>query len=150
VKMSTHTNAIIQELKEQSHKIGRVTEYISDIAEQTNILSINAAIEAARAGIAGKGFSIVAAEVKSLSKKTVNYTQEIGSLIDLVRESTDMTVNNVAKIIDYIQDINTLSANITAAITQQSATANNIAELLVDTNRSTKKISEAITEVAGI
>ncbi len=150
VKMGMHTNAIIQELKEQSQKIGKVTEFISDIAEQTNVLSINAAIEAARAGITGKGFSIVAAEVKGLSKKTVSYTQEISQLIDLVRESTDVTVDNVAKMIDHIRDIDTLSANITAAISQQSATANNIADLLTDSNRSTKKITEAITEVAGI
>ena len=73
------SNDAIQELNEASHRIGDVIKLITDIAGQTNLLALNATIEAARAGEAGRGFGVVASEVKALSSQTAKATDDIGA-----------------------------------------------------------------------
>jgi methyl-accepting chemotaxis protein len=82
----------IQDMGKQSAKIGDIVDTIEDIASQTNLLALNAAIEAARAGEHGKGFAVVADEVRKLAEKSAGSTREIGSLIKTIRKSIDEAI----------------------------------------------------------
>ena len=83
---------IVQELGENSKEIGSIVELISSIAEQTNLLALNAAIEAARAGEHGRGFAVVADEVRKLAEESQNAVQRIGNIIGTIQETTEKAV----------------------------------------------------------
>ena len=92
------TNQDIGGLAQGAQKIGDVIKLIRDIAEQTNLLALNATIEAARAGEAGRGFAVVASEVKSLAVQTAKATEEISSQVLEVQNSTDKAVEAIGRI----------------------------------------------------
>lgn len=86
---------IVQELGENSKEIGSIVELISSIAEQTNLLALNAAIEAARAGEHGKGFAVVADEVRKLAEGSQSAVQRIGNIIGTIQETTEKAVTTM-------------------------------------------------------
>ncbi|UTW69580.1 hypothetical protein KHA80_23095 [Anaerobacillus sp. HL2] len=88
-------NKRITELSSKSVQIGEIIEVIDDIAEQTNLLALNAAIEAARAGEAGKGFAVVADEVRKLAERSGKATKEISELINSIQENTKDSVKQL-------------------------------------------------------
>jgi methyl-accepting chemotaxis protein len=132
----SQTNNIIQNLKNDSNEIGSVLEVIRGIAEQTNLLALNAAIEAARAGEQGRGFAVVADEVRTLASKTQESTKNIEMMIDKLQKASndavkamlvsqevcEHTINNTHSIADVIATTNTEIANITQ-MTELIATA---------------------------
>lgn len=105
-------NAEIEGLAEISWSIGEIVSLINAIADQTNLLALNATIEAARAGDAGKGFEVVAGEVKTLAGQTASATEQITGQVALVQERTDRVVEAIEKIISDIGDVTNCTTQI--------------------------------------
>lgn len=130
--------------------ISKVTEVITDIAEQTNLLALNATIEAARAGEAGKGFAVVASEIKSLANQTANATHDIREKILGIQDSTSDTVDDVGKISNIISDVNEIIATIAAAIEEQSASATEVAQNIEQASIGISQVNENVAQSSHV
>ncbi len=98
IRKSVHdANGVVARLGDRSTEIGKILNVIDDIAEQTNLLALNASILAAQAGEHGKGFSVVAAEIRDLSERTATSTKEIGSLIHAVQEEVQNALESMSE-----------------------------------------------------
>lgn len=141
------TTRTIGQLSAAAEKIGQVVSLISEIAEQTNLLALNATIESARAGEAGRGFAVVAAEVKSLATQTAKATEDIGRQIEEMQAITQRSVEAIAAIRSTIDEINTVSVSVSAAVEQQSASTQEIARSTQEAAKGTQDVSANIAEV---
>ncbi len=124
---ATRTEVDINALSESAAKIGEVVALINSIAEQTNLLALNATIEAARAGEAGKGFAVVASEVKQLASQTARATEDISARVAGIQKATGDTVQSIGRIVETIDSIRSISAAIAGAVEEQSVTTQEIA-----------------------
>lgn len=120
------TNDKVETLAGSAQRIGDVVSLISDIAEQTNLLALNATIEAARAGEAGKGFAVVASEVKSLANQTAKATEEIAAQIGEIQNSTKDAAAAIQHISQTMDGANSYTAAIASAVEEQGAATQEI------------------------
>ncbi|WP_346909320.1 HAMP domain-containing methyl-accepting chemotaxis protein [uncultured Roseibium sp.] len=110
----------VRGLSRAAERIGDVVSLIQEIAEQTNLLALNATIEAARAGEAGKGFAVVASEVKSLAGQTARATDEISTHISEIQQSTNSAVQAITGIMSMMEAVNETAAAMAGSVEQQS------------------------------
>jgi methyl-accepting chemotaxis protein len=147
VAQAKKTDVRIGELSRAAQRIGDVVKLITAIANQTNLLALNATIEAARAGEAGRGFAIVASEVKSLANQTAKATEEIGSQIADIQVATEDAVAAIKEIGNTIEDVSAISETIAAAVAQQGAATQAIAR---NVEHAAKESSEAAVNIANV
>src|SRR5262249_49594757 len=141
------TNAAVKELSEAAGRIGHVVSLITDIAEQTNLLALNATIEAARAGEAGRGFAIVASEVKALAGQTAKATEDIAAQISGMQTATAPAIQRIGRIERTIRDIGAISSTIAAAVTEQGAATQEIARSVETAARRTTETAAEVERV---
>ena len=146
------TDATIVSLAEAADRIGNVVTLIKAIAEQTNLLALNATIEAARAGEAGKGFAVVASEVKNLAGQTAKATEEISTQIVAIQVSTAEAVTAIRSISDIMVDVDRTTMIISSAVTEQGTATSEIssnAQRAAAGTRAATEETEALTHVVG-
>lgn len=142
------TNERMAALMVSAGEVGEVIDLITEIASQTNLLAINASIEAARAGDVGKGFAVVAAEVKSLANQTSKATGDIADKIGAIQKSTKQAVQAIERITGIITNINAIQAHISSDVTAQEAATQEILRNAADASKGTSEVSSSIEEVA--
>jgi methyl-accepting chemotaxis protein len=147
VQQAHNTDARIGELSHAAARIGDVVKLITAIAEQTNLLALNATIEAARAGEAGRGFAVVASEVKSLANQTAKATDEIGTQIAGMQAATQDSVAAIKEIGATIGRISGIAATIAAAVEEQGAATSEIARNVHQAAHGTSEVAANIGDV---
>ncbi|WP_210667744.1 methyl-accepting chemotaxis protein [Pseudomonas protegens] len=165
-----HCLAAMQHLAGESQRIGSILDVIKSVSEQTNLLALNAAIEAARAGEAGRGFAVVADEVRGLAQRTSTATEEIGQLIDSLHSGTDdvtrlldsskrLTEQSVAlsrragqalsQITDTVSSIQGMNQQIATASEEQSVVAEQINRSVINVRDVSDQTSAASEQTAA-
>jgi methyl-accepting chemotaxis protein len=147
VKQAHETDARINELSQAASRIGDVVKLITAIAEQTNLLALNATIEAARAGEAGRGFAVVASEVKALAAQTGKATEEISAQIAGMQTATQVSVASIKEIGGTIGRIADIASTISAAVEEQGAATQEIARNVAEAAKGTTQVATSITDV---
>jgi methyl-accepting chemotaxis protein len=147
VNQAQKTDARINELSQAAGRIGDVVKLITAIAEQTNLLALNATIEAARAGEAGRGFAVVASEVKQLASQTAKATEEISAQIAGMQTATQDSVAAIKEIGGTIGRISGIASTIAAAVEEQGAATNEIARNVGEAAKGTTQVATSITDV---
>ncbi len=174
----SESSKVMVSLGERSKQIGDIIRVISEIADQTNLLALNAAIEAARAGEQGKGFAVVADEVRKLAERTAKATSEIGSMIGAIQDEVQKSVTSMdevsrmvgtgvefstqtgealQKIVSSVSELQMMVQQIASATEEMSATSEHIsgdimavARVSKETSTGSEQIAEASSEVARL
>jgi methyl-accepting chemotaxis protein len=149
VQVAETTTRTVGKLGDSSQEIATVVKLINGIAEQTNLLALNATIEAARAGEAGKGFAVVASEVKELAQETARATEDISKRVEAIQADTAGAVAAIGDISTVIGQINDYQATIAAAVEEQTATTNEMNRNVAEAAGSSRSIATAITGLAA-
>lgn len=130
--------------------IGKITETISDISEQTNLLSLNATIEAARAGESGKGFAVVANEIKELAKQTAASTLDIKQQIDEVQSATQSSVKEIEQISEIVIEVSQITTTIATAIEEQSIATREIAQNVATVSQGITESNDSVNQSSQV
>ena len=147
VRQAEQTDGRIGKLSRAAQEIGDVVKLITAIAEQTNLLALNATIEAARAGEAGRGFAVVASEVKSLASQTAKATDEISNHILGMQGATQESVAAIKEIGGTIGKISDIAATIATAVEQQGSATQEIARSVQNVAQGTQEAAANVVQV---
>ena len=142
------TSKRIKRLGESSQEIGEITELISDITEQTNVLALNAAIQAASAGEAGRGFSVVAEEVQRLAERSADATRQIAALVKAIQTDTQDAVAAMERSTQGVVEGAKLSDNAGSALSEIDSVSRRLAMLIEQISDSASREAESANEVA--
>jgi twitching motility protein PilJ len=143
------TSKRIKRLGESSQEIGEITELISDITEQTNVLALNAAIQAASAGEAGRGFSVVAEEVQRLAERSADATRQISALVKAIQTDTQDAVAAMERSTQGVVEGAKLSDNAGTALSEIDRVSRRLADLIEQISNATSREADSANEVAG-
>uniref|UniRef100_E6PL74 Uncharacterized protein n=1 Tax=mine drainage metagenome TaxID=410659 RepID=E6PL74_9ZZZZ len=143
------TSKRIKRLGESSQEIGEITELISDLTEQTNVLALNAAIQAASAGDAGRGFSVVAEEVQRLAERSAEAAKQISALVRAIQTDTQDAVAAMEKSTQGVVEGAKLSDNAGTALTEIDRVSRQLAELIQRISEQTLTEAQSANKVAG-
>jgi twitching motility protein PilJ len=144
------TSKRIKRLGESSQEIGEIVDLISDITEQTNVLALNAAIQAASAGEAGRGFSVVAEEVQRLAERSAEATKQIGALVKTIQGDTHDAVAAMEKSTLGVVEGAKLSDEAGQSLREIEQVSNELATLINSISTSTQVQTDMASEVAGV
>ncbi|GHT91595.1 protein PilJ [Betaproteobacteria bacterium] len=144
------TSKRIKRLGESSQEIGEIVELISDITEQTNVLALNAAIQAASAGEAGRGFTVVAEEVQRLAERSAEATKQISALVKTIQTDTQDAVSAMEQSTQGVVEGAKRSDAAGQALSEIGQVSRDLAALIENISSATQKQSQSATQVAGL
>ena len=143
------TSKRIKRLGESSQEIGEIVELISDITEQTNVLALNAAIQAASAGDAGRGFTVVAEEVQRLAERSGEATKQIAAIVKTIQTDTQGAVSAMEESTRGVVEGAKLSDAAGQALSEIGEVSQNLADLIANISDATRQQADSATGVAG-
>jgi methyl-accepting chemotaxis protein len=150
MEQAERMRVLTQQLSEAARAIGKVTETITNISDQTKLLALNATIEAARAGAAGKGFAVVAHEIKELARQTADATEDIKAKVGGIQASTGNTMEDLKQISRVIGQVSEIVNTIASAIEEQSTVTKDIARSVSEAASGVQDANQRVAQISVV